>query len=583
MATTKTSTGTSTLDQSVMVNKKSPYSMGSSTATPVTTPKMTPVPTTKPAASSSSAGFQFDPKSPQYSPSTGIGTQAQGYTYTQTGWKPTPVTKTGGTGTGTGGGYTGGSSKTPGSTGMSSPLAEPTIGEATGQVRGVYDPGEDPYASQTAYWKSQMDQNADPAQIYQQKLAQWQGYMDALKGVYAQKVDEVRLQGQGRLGTNRASQARGGLLGSDFGSAQSNTINDATEKQVDSVNEELDMKIKYLMGEIDKDASAEYQAKRDAINQGTDKYTEFITMGQERKKAQLSKAAQYLLGIGITDVSQMNKDDVKTMATKIGVPESDITYAFNLEKSSRQAAADKAAQEAQFSLSEGQARYDGSGKVIASRAKTYAPGTGSGGSGYGSTTSPAAQNILNLMNTNGGTVDDYVKGSSKESQRLRNEVYAALSGQGGMTQKSVGILQDAKSIVDSMVQNKDYKKFGYSAKLGGQYTQGYGDMQARAKTVNAILARDNLGLLKGAMSDKDVAFIEAMSGGVPSGVISESYAKERINSISEKLTQRINGTQFGSTSTPTQTNQTQSEVAPVYTLNGKDYSLGADGKYYPVN
>lgn len=487
--TPKPNTGTSTLDQSVMVNKQSPFAI----TTP--TPKTTVVKT------------------------GGTGTSTGSKTITSpTTPKTTPVT--------------------PKPTGMTTPLAEKTIEQATA---GVYDPGEDPYAQSMAYWKARAEEIADPEQIYQNKLRQWQGYMDSLKGVYAQKVDEVRQQGQGRLGTNRASQARGGLLGSDFGAAQTNTINAATEQQVDTVNQELDSKIKLLMGEIDRDASAEYQAKREAIAQGVDKYTEYITMGQERKKEKLSNAAAYLLSNGITDISQINSQDIKTMAKKIGVPESDIGFAFNLEKERRAAEQAKIDRESQFSLSEGQARYDKDGRIIASRAKTYAPGAGSGGGAYGTSgLSTAAQNIIKMLNTNGGTIDDYVKGSSKDAQALRNEVLSGLANQGGITGKSADLFKEAKSVIDDMINNRDWKKFGYSAKIGGQFTAGFGDMQARAATVNAILARDNLGLLKGAMSDKDIAFINSMSNGVPSGVISEKYAKERMNSIKKKIEDKVN-------------------------------------------
>ncbi len=65
-------------------------------------------------------------------------------------------------------------------------------------------------------------------------------------------------------------------------------------------------------------------------------------------------------------------------------------------------------------------------------------------------------------------------------------------------------------------------------------------MQQRAAQISAILAKDNLGLLKGAMSDKDLAFIQAMSGGVEtSGTISEAYAKERMESIQKKFKEKV--------------------------------------------
>ncbi len=153
--------------------------------------------------------------------------------------------------------------------------------------------------------------------------------------------------------------------------------------------------------------------------------------------------------------------------------------------------------------------------------------------------STEAKNIIDLINKSGGTVDDYVKGNSAAAQKLRNEVFEGLSKQGGVTEKSTNLLKEAKTVVDDMVNKKDYKKFGYSAKIGGQFTTGFGDMISRASTVNAILARDNLGLLKGAMSDKDLAFIQAMSSGVPDTTISESYAKDRMESIQTKLQEKI--------------------------------------------
>ena len=53
-------------------------------------------------------------------------------------------------------------------------------------------------------------------------------------------------------------------------------------------------------------------------------------------------------------------------------------------------------------------------------------------------------------------------------------------------------------------------------------------MQQRASQISSILAKDNLGLLKGAMSDKDLAFIQAMSGGVDStSNMSEGYAERK--------------------------------------------------------
>lgn len=416
-------------------------------------------------------------------------------------------------------------------------------GEATIEKAFNYDVQDDPYSDVGNYYKQQFTQEIDPQAIYNQKLNQWQGYMDSLRSVYANKAAEVDKQIMGQLGTNRATQARSGLIGSTFGGAQTSKINQAGIEQKNLLADEMDAKIRYLMGEIDRDASAEIAARRQAIAQGAESYTNFLAGSQQRKLEQVNRIMGGALDQGFESIDEIGQDAMKDISSKLGVSTSDLRYYFNTLKKQQEAEAAAAAREGQFNLSEGQARYDANGNLIASRGKTYAPGTGgSGSSGSGGTSglSSQAKNIIDLINKSGGTVDDYVKGSSNAAQSLRNEVFKGLAMQGGTTEKSTQLFQEAKDTIDKMIKESDWRKFGYSALLGGKKTTGYGDMVARASTVNAILARDNLGLLKGAMSDKDIAFIQAMSAGVPEGTISEKYAKERMESIQKKLEAKVN-------------------------------------------
>jgi hypothetical protein len=154
--------------------------------------------------------------------------------------------------------------------------------------------------------------------------------------------------------------------------------------------------------------------------------------------------------------------------------------------------------------------------------------------------SDAAQNIIEQINL-GASIDDLVKGTSNAAQKLRNEVLAGLNAQGGLSEKSFSVLEDGKDVVDAMLNSKAYKALGgYSSILGGQFSTSYGDAMAQASQLQAILARDNLGLLKGAMSDKDLAFIQAMSSGFEGqGVQSEGFIKERFESIQKSLAKKL--------------------------------------------
>lgn len=203
-----------------------------------------------------------------------------------------------------------------------------------------------------------------------------------------------------------------------------------------------------------------------------------------------------------------------------------------------------------FDLSEGQSRYEydpatGSYKTVASKGKTYAPstssGSGGGSNGLGGQVSGAAQNIIDIINAGGGDVDTLIKGTSREAQALRNEVYQGLAAQGGRPETTTTLYKEGKEIVDDLLNTKGYNALGgWSTRLGGQFGTSYGDAMAKAQQLGAILARDNLGLLKGAMSDKDLEFIKAMSTGFEgAGIQSEGYLKGRLETIQQKLASKI--------------------------------------------
>lgn len=166
--------------------------------------------------------------------------------------------------------------------------------------------------------------------------------------------------------------------------------------------------------------------------------------------------------------------------------------------------------------------------------------------------SETAQNILAQINR-GADINELIKGNSIESQRLRNEVIRGLNAQGGYADKDNLIIEEGKALVDEMLKNKAYRDLGgLSTRLGFQFGEGYGDATAQANQLTSILSRDNLGLLKGAMSDADLAFIKSMSSGFEGeGMRSETYIKNRLETIQTKLEKRLSGTSFGN-SNPTQ-------------------------------
>jgi len=385
------------------------------------------------------------------------------------------------------------------------------------------------------YYRKEARQKVDREAIMQNALRQFQGEIDAVNAVFADKIGQARLEGADRLGSDRAANFNAGAVNSTFGDASKERVLEFNRDREGAIyNEKMS-----LISEINSAArelgDKFYTEKKAAKEAGLESYMTSLLSSKEVKSEIATDVAKNILGANLTPQNIPEKK-LKEIARNAGVSVELIkkNFASVVEAEEEKATAEaKALIEGQVTLGKDDIRIDAFGNVVGrGMSSTFSSETGEASS--------EAQTIVNLMNTTGGTVDDYIKGTSAESQALRNEVYQALADQGGVTEKSTKLFQEAKTIVDDMINQEDWKRFGYSAKLGGKLTIKYGDMKARADTINAILARDNLGLLKGAMSDKDLAFIQAMSAGVPEGVISEKYAKERMESIQKKLKEKIN-------------------------------------------
>lgn len=401
-------------------------------------------------------------------------------------------------------------------------------------------------------------------EIFNETLRRYQGEIDATNNIFASKLRDASVAGMNRSGSQYAQQARGGLLGSDFGNAQDERVNQYNTAVTNDLRDEQSLAIASILGKARSGAKEELAAKKAARDNDYAAYKELLTTSASRKSAKTNAYANELLAKGTTLEKLLGLDPTEFSGT--GLSKQEVINAFKdaqlaqdkikFDNTKTQAEINKINADIlrgnQFDLSEGQARYTidpttGQAILIASRNKTYAPKSGgsgmSGGVGLinGKPVSSAAQNILNIMNASGGSVDDYVKGSSNAAQALRNEVYSALSNQGGTTKTTQSILTEGKSIVDDLLDTNGYKALGgYSTILGGQLGTGYGDASAKATQLSSILAKDNLGLLKGAMSDKDLAFIQSMSTGFDGqGIQSENYIKNRLVEIQKKLANKL--------------------------------------------
>ncbi len=246
--------------------------------------------------------------------------------------------------------------------------------------------------------------NVDPEKEYKAKLKLYQGQIDATNAVYNDKLNASRVAGQGRLGSSRAIQGRSGLLGSDFGAAQTDTITGANQEADTAVQNERSVAIESILGLARKDALDAVTAKTAAKKAGADALLKYYSDDvPAQKTARLSKVAKALYDKSI-DPSTLTPAELKQLSTDWNVSADDIASSYGDIKATKDAeASDKKLKDAKsqadidkinadiasgklVNIGEGNKLFNTeTGEVVAYNPKTYAPkGTGESGGGiYG--------------------------------------------------------------------------------------------------------------------------------------------------------------------------------------------------------
>jgi len=248
----------------------------------------------------------------------------------------------------------------------------------------------------------------------------FQGQIDATNQVYDTLLGEARLQGQGRLGSQRASAARGGLLGSDFGASQKEAVQGYNNSIDQGIQAQRQAAIGSIMGQMREAVQNDIARKNQARKEGADSYIQYLASSGERKKSNTGIAANSLLMQGI-DPQTLTPDELEAIATEAGVSSGDIIYQYqqlaqaqaaaqseaNLE--TRKTEAEIAKIEADIAkgkliiLGEGTTLYNIETKETFKNPKTYSPSSASGLSvGAGTLSQESVADVhLNLHETRG--------------------------------------------------------------------------------------------------------------------------------------------------------------------------------------
>jgi hypothetical protein len=242
--------------------------------------------------------------------------------------------------------------------------------------------------------KKLSSETVSPEKTYRDKLRLYQKEIDAINRLYAQKISEERVAGQNRLGQGRAIQARSGILGSDFASAQNDTIGTYNTELMGGIQAEQSAKVNALLGQARKDAIDEVAAKNAAKKEGAESYLKYLG---EQATRRATKLDNFLASIGDTDLTKVSPTNLAEVAKSYGITVDELkTRAKEVKDTADQAAAklelETRKSEAEIdkinadiasgkliTLGEGSTLYNTETGETFKNPKTYAPSEGTGG------------------------------------------------------------------------------------------------------------------------------------------------------------------------------------------------------------
>lgn len=245
----------------------------------------------------------------------------------------------------------------PVSTPSSTPNADSKL-----SVLGSYDMGTS-YKSAADARRAQELTKGEEARYRSGVMSQYQGEIDAAKNAYARLLAEQQQLGVGRLGESTAIQARRGLQGSSFGTGMTEGARKVNLDAEGKVLESQASAIANIMDRANTAAQTEIDYQRAAKKGGLKEYQDAKATQATRKKEIATDVALNLFNAGL-DYQALSADDLKSLKG-MGISQQDIINAYLTKKKDTGE---------QFTLGEGQARYDAEGNLIAQGATT--PGDG---------------------------------------------------------------------------------------------------------------------------------------------------------------------------------------------------------------
>lgn len=267
----------------------------------------------------------------------------------------------------------------------------------------------DIYKGAVDYYGAEANKTVDEAEIRRRNLADMQAEIDATNALYASKLARAQQEGSGRLGQSTAIQGRRGLLGSDFGAAQTQVVQGANEDIYSSIDQEKNARIQQIMTQARENAAAEIEKRTAAKTAGVKEYVTYLSGQTTQREANVKNLIDSLVngGIDVNGLPKEGENSIAKLAESYGVTANKLKQDYiNAKKAAdtalaKQKAADEKA--SRLTVGEGQRVYQydpktGAYSQVAYNPKTYAPKAASGtGGGLGGAYTGGGGEATNLV------------------------------------------------------------------------------------------------------------------------------------------------------------------------------------------
>ena len=268
-----------------------------------------------------------------------------------------------------------------------------------------------------------------------------QAQIDSINNAYATMKAKAELNTTKNQGVAKAVNAKSGLLGSDFATADIMNIDQAGVDQQNALDAERAGKINAILTEADNNATSYIESERRRIEEASQEAMNNMLTRETRTAGNASKLAVYLASKGVTGIADISPDDLKTIQQNYGVDAITLNNAIQDYKTNKSKSDLELVKDRYVSIGDGAMLYDKvTGKKIENPklsgvSTTYVPGENpivdafaqqiKGGTMTISQVPAEYRGLVTVAGNQGATNSSDVKGASDKLNMLINTINEA--------------------------------------------------------------------------------------------------------------------------------------------------------------